>query len=323
MINKYNTVTNFYHATNHPLLKLKRKLFLSPILDNNIKKIVIGKNNLGFLRKKILVDGDHKYILNKYGYRSPEFDNAELVFAGCSHTFGMGIPEEKIWGTQLAKSLNMSYANISIPGASTQSIIQKLFGYFKEFGHPKLILCFFPDFYRMLIPTNKNTFITKNNKNPFDVNLDSIFIDKEPENDKKHKLKYAKLPFIAEELLPPELSYFISFQFIGMLEQYCRSHNIKLIWSTWSTEDEKLIRKIKNDFDVFDNYVDLNNSSLSNECLVDINCHSNIKDEYAHCFDYGADFEYKEGLRHLGVHSHTHIYEMFLNYIKEKNHETN
>ena len=112
------------------------------------------------------------YITNSKDFRSPEFKkNTDLLIAGCSFTYGVGIPQEFMWAEIVAKDLNLSHANLSMPGDSVVGQVKKIFAYFKEYGHPKFLCALFPDFGRFLYPQNKNHFVSdktlrliKNNK---------------------------------------------------------------------------------------------------------------------------------------------------------------
>ena len=45
-------------------------------------------------------DANISYKLNNYGYRSDNFNKADVtnsLFAGCSFTFGVGLPLENVW----------------------------------------------------------------------------------------------------------------------------------------------------------------------------------------------------------------------------------
>ena len=90
------------------------------------------------------------YTLNKHGYRSPEFDSGpDVIITGCSLTYGLGIKEEGIWGPLVCNELGFSDVNLALPGTGVNFAVNNLFSYFKEHGHPKAIICLFPDFYRL------------------------------------------------------------------------------------------------------------------------------------------------------------------------------
>jgi hypothetical protein len=312
-----NIIFNLYHPTEDLREKIVKLDFLKSILKN-FRSLIPNQDNLGYMAiDNIKVDVNHYYKNNKYGYRSPEFKNAKIVFGGCSNTYGIGVPQEKIWGTQVANALNLSYANLGIPGAGVQEIIQKLFSYFEKYGHPDTVVCLFADFTRMLVPINKNNFLferyTPKKKNY--LNIVQIFLQNQLYQDKKPK--YSKLPHNAEDVIPVEFPFYLSFQFINILEYFCKVNNIKLIWSTYDVPSKELIEAAKLEFnDVFNNYVPLYINKIYDKLLLNQTCHQDIKQQYSHCFDKGTDFEHGKP-RHLGVHAHVHIAEQFLEYLKE------
>ena len=54
----------------------------------------------------------------------------------------------------------MSYINLALPGKSVSSIINNLYSYFREYGHPKKVFCLFPNFNRFELPINKDIIIS-------------------------------------------------------------------------------------------------------------------------------------------------------------------
>lgn len=295
----------------------------------------LGADNYGISHGTVVADVKHKYNINSFGYRSSEFDNQPLVFAGCSQTFGVGVPEEMIWGNQLANKLNEKCINISTPGASVQWIVQRLFSYFANYEKPKYLFCLFPDFYRMLVATNKNLLLSHSN----DQKLPHIPIvqqahlkNAEPIEDRP---KYSKKPHVFSDVLPLELPFFLSCQHIHMLEQYCKSNNIKLIWSSWDFSTNRVIGHFKEKFNIFNNYIPIDSNSWSevneqhflfeNSEAAEMfngkntikNCHKELEKKYSYCFSVGADLEM--GRPHMGVHRHTHIAENFYEKVKGLN----
>jgi hypothetical protein len=161
----------------------------------------------------------YTYKYNNYGYRSLDFSSdIDILTVGCSFTFGSGLPFEYTWSQQLQKKIpDKKIATLSWPGLSIQRIISLIFNYFKEIGNPKMIICNFPDFFRMLFLLKNSHQITTYYPNI----KENYFYSRK---DKKQ---------IEDSLTSPYWGLYISFEYISMLEQYCDSNNIKLIWSTW------------------------------------------------------------------------------------------
>jgi hypothetical protein len=271
---------------------------------NSHDPIPLGKNGYGFIGGNpdgTWLDKNHKYIINKLGYRGKEFKNkSDVLFAGCSQTFGLGIPEEMIWGNQLGVLLNKDVANISRPGASVQWIVQKIFAYCQKFGNPEIIVCLFPDFFRLLIP--------KNNINVNDNNILSSLI---LENHFFTQPQYSKKPHKLENILDLNIPLYFAIQYVHILEQYCKSNNIKLHWSTWHEKTADIINLL---YKQYNNFIYYNEASVYKD--FKLFCHKEISERYPHCFHRGTDIELSEDSAHIGVHSHTHIAEYFYKLIQ-------
>ena len=60
-----------------------------------------------------------RYRLNAEGFRCDNFTNEPgIVFFGCSHTYGIGIPDTSSWPQQVANHFGLKCWNLSHPGQS-------------------------------------------------------------------------------------------------------------------------------------------------------------------------------------------------------------
>jgi hypothetical protein len=288
-----------------------------------------------------------RYRYNSFGYRSSEFKTDEnILVAGCSQTFGMGVEEKFTWGNVVATHFNSSFANLSVPGSSTESIVNNIFAYFKEFGHPKVLIAFFPDMYRFQIPTNRN-YITSSSVKTESNNiaepeyLTYLHLDR---HDQSKRPKYQKSPFNLDEILTSDIAFFHNMKSIMILDQYCSVAGVKFYWSTWYKDLDLAISKIKRDNpDEYINYVssefsswfsrhsvekdpfgvtrnlisstgyhgkyalDCEKCNNNKECLDIIECHQELKQEAPAIFEFGNDKV------HMGTHEHRHLAEIFIN----------
>ena len=162
----------------------------------------------------------YTYDLNTHGYRSIEFSSdIDILTVGCSFTFGTGLPFEYTWSQQLQKKIpNKKIATLSWPGLGIQDLVSLLFKYFKSIGNPKMIICNFPDFFRFEILTKELKLVNYYSN----IDQNNSFSKEEHQN-------------IKEAFAEEAWGYYINVQFISMLEQYCESSGIKLIWSTWQS----------------------------------------------------------------------------------------
>lgn len=254
----------------------------------------------------VLVDRKTLYRLNNFGYRDEDWHGyAEILAVGCSNTYGVGVPENGSWPKILQSITGKGVRNLSRPGISIQDLVFKIFAYCKEFGNPKTIVCLFPDFFRIALPTNSNLIYSP--EEILDGTFCSIHLSGHEYQLMSNRPKYSKKPHNYKDIIPLEVPLFFSIKSIHMLEQYCSSNNIKLIWSTWYSGTH----------DVFEKLTDL---PFSNFCLnknfcvnykIEQSCHDNYKEMFNEYFYNGLDIEEGTSMSHPGVHSHIHIAEAF------------
>ena len=59
------------------------------------------------------------YKLNEYGFRCENFDSVpNVMFLGCSHTVGVGLPIEKTFAHIISKRLDLKNYNLAVEGGS-------------------------------------------------------------------------------------------------------------------------------------------------------------------------------------------------------------
>jgi len=266
---------------------------------------------------------------NNEGFRSDDFTSGtEILISGCSHTYGMGVPEEHIWASLIKNKLNKTVSNLGQPGASWTMIVNNLFAYFRKYGQPKTICVIFPNIERIQVPVNQNFLLTE--KLLYSENLSSRYLQVSQLQDYIGP-RISKRPHIARDIISPDLFYYLSIQSINYLELYCKSAGINLIWSTWDFMTGKSIEKMKSvDNSYFNGYFSLNmdhwcysnirgpdNFHMSpvgpdDKCLnVEpcdkvISCHNELKNKTELFFDMGLDN------CHWGSHRHAHIAETVL-----------
>lgn len=92
-----------------------------------------------------------EYLVNSHGYRCPEWTpmpagKKNVVVLGCSHTFGEGLDEGKVWTEQLAAKTDQTrlrWWNLGQPGASADKIVRILYASEKVL-FPKIIIVCWP-----------------------------------------------------------------------------------------------------------------------------------------------------------------------------------
>ncbi len=279
-------------------------------------------------------DRTNSYTLNSLGYRSDEFnDSTELLSAGCSFTFGSGVTQDRRWSSVIAKNLQLRESNIGVCAWSTQAVIQNIFAYFKKYGHPKVLVCLFPDDTRSVLPSVKGFVEYEDAPGQVQFELTNAMLDR-TNSDYLYKKKsnYSKKPHSAEDVIPVELPFYYYTKYIHFLELYCKTAGIKFLWSTWDSELETYLSDMSMDqvqknyqYFGFTNYVPLDckswswdissygggmtADSLKESKLIHTGCHSELLEHDGENFFIGTDVG---GLVHWGTHKHAHIAETFL-----------
>ena len=264
-------------------------------------------------------DDRNEYTVNSYGLRSPEFDGqVDLIVAGCSQTYGMGVPDDQVWGRQLADKLGLSYVNLAAPGWSAQTILSSVLAYIEEFGKPKVLAVLLPDFARMLMPLrfDVNRFNTGKEKlrNVGSVHLESInFSSHNAKDVDGPRDRYIKKPYDLYEVLPFEVPFFFSAQAVAYLISYCKAAGIELVWSSWNARILKFYKDLS-----LEGYSRLDMSGFMDRDIPDQDemedawsCHPELAEKYGDNFYRAMGND-----SHMGIHEHTHLAEEFYSFIK-------
>lgn len=95
------------------------------------------------------IDCHFTYTFNSHGFRCKEFSHdATVMFLGCSHTVGIGLPLHRIWPELVAQELGMHCANLGIGGSSLDTAFRLCYGYI-DMIHPKIVVLMKPAAQRM------------------------------------------------------------------------------------------------------------------------------------------------------------------------------
>lgn len=192
---------------------------------NTVEYLTHGERTM----QKLLVDKRVSYSLNNYAHRSENFNTLDqsknnILFSGCSSTFGIGLPEKYTWTKQLYNNLPIlnkgPFQSLGSPGASAERIISNIFKYCKNFGNPKYIFIAFQDYTREIKYIESEGHFT----NYINVNYETLTLDVEEGYDVYLMFKF-------------QLLY-------RMLETYCNSNNIVLRSTSWDTPTATVLSKI-------------------------------------------------------------------------------
>jgi len=209
------------------------------------------------------------YKLNNHKFRcddfSKEFTTDNFLFSGCSYTFGLAIPYEMTWGHQLNSMLGMNkFFNVAFPANNQLITIANIFEYIKAYGRPKGIFMLLPDYFR------RSTFYYR-------------------ENGKDGKYLHTMGEWSHSKINEYKLDLYTN---ILMLEEYCNSLSIPLIWGVWLGKTNEDIKK-----DIVpycSNYIDISFNSFD----------FNEMDEYARGVTKNYFWEKARDNKHLGGKYH-------------------
>ena len=105
----------------------------------------------------------HDPEYNSFGHRCKEIDDLDfdnyVLFAGCSHTEGVGVSVEQSYAHLVAKNLKCEYYNLSVGGGGLDALEHNLLMWFTLYDKPpKYIFCEWPPYERfmMQLPGYKN-----------------------------------------------------------------------------------------------------------------------------------------------------------------------
>lgn len=253
-------------------------------------------------RHKYFLLGEEKeinYRYNNIGYRGKIFLGTEKFIAiGCSQTFGTSLEEEFTWPAQLEKILGSNVVNLGTPGDSARGAILKAMAYIKQFGKPEAIFACFPmaRSEKFAVPGK-----TINEKTALPGPFNCM-------HSKKDFKSIIKAPYSYQDVLPLEDYILETFSFINMFDAYCKEAGIKFIWTGWETMFAS--NRVKSILDehtsgfFFDNSMnDLNFVKENSKCHREYIDHP--------LFDYAADVEIRDGLKHAhkGIHWNIHMAE--------------
>lgn len=255
-------------------------------------------------------DHDNDYQLNSHGYRSPEFGSkVDLITAGCSQTFGLGIPLEGSWPYLLSNTLSYSYVNLALPGWSAQRIVQSVISYIKQYGAPKVLAVVFPDLRRMQMVYRNGVMTPNGGVEQESVSFGELNFHSKKLNPEESLPNLSKRPHDPLDVLPHELPVYLSAQSIALLAEYCRAADITFLWSTWDAPTDELFSKVRSVAEIdlnLDGFLGLKDSVYLVCQKYGCSCFSTEKDIFLDTWDVGLD----DG-KHMGVKHHHHYAAAF------------
>lgn len=217
---------------------IKDCLLPNKFFSNNLKKEVnfYKKDNYFyakylFLNELDIVPGNNfEYQINSENFRGKDFNefnknNINILFGGCSQTLGVGLPEENTWYKKLSDKISLmheekkvDFYNISVNGSSIELIVKNVIAFIKKGNRP--------DYICLLLPESSRVMSFNKDENEFSLYTPNASLEKEK--------KYYGTKYVHEDKL------LINFILLSLLEELCISSEIKLIWTTWEEQENKM-----------------------------------------------------------------------------------
>lgn len=155
-----------YSLSNWPIAKL-------PIDTNQSLDFIFLDSKEQYSKNLNLLPKDWRFRDLKFNYRFNssnlrmekeliDVDDNFILFIGCSHTVGVGLPLEETYPYLTSKKLGIDYVNAGAPGASIKFTFLNLFYALKYFRRPKIIVVSWPSYGRYSLFKNKAEFILPN-----------------------------------------------------------------------------------------------------------------------------------------------------------------
>jgi hypothetical protein len=96
----------------------------------------------------VWADSKISYNHNSSGYRMNKeitaVDNKYMLFLGCSHTYGTGLPLEETWAYKLAAKYGIDYINAATPGSSAEYLVSTLVDILEQGPPPTITIINWP-----------------------------------------------------------------------------------------------------------------------------------------------------------------------------------
>lgn len=238
--------------------------------------------------EKELYDPDLTYKLNNYTYRSEDFNfensNKNMLYSGCSFTFGIGVPYKSIWANMLNDSIGYEkFLNLGIAGGSFESIIFDIYTYIKKFGPPKGLVILFPSIARAMAMSDEQRI----SMIPFKV------IHMKSKEEKNFYIKN-------KTLLDYDLWIIKFYHMITALELFLESVGVNFMWGCW----DMYVNKIFKNVNTLKNYINIYDSTYDEIVL-------GIEDRMIDYSDYVNKYWQNARDTHPSVKEHFIFYKVF------------
>jgi len=297
-----------------------------------VKDVVLEHSHIE-KNRTILDNYTNEYYTNNFHFRDTvnweSGKPSDIIALGCSHTYGIGVPQDYNWPSIIKLKTNKSLANLGICGASAASVLNSFLLYLDRVGMPKYAIACFPDYLRYSHISDGKFYSFSYKEQKFAQKVVTHVRTADYITGESHvEDKIIKLPMDPKYVIPAEesLSQYISS--IYTIEKVCKFLNIKFYWGTWSGFTQEMFEQ--NLFLEEEFCLDKNNyiNGIDIDISLDKSPEEIVQARGLGCkSDHGMnkeDFEkYKDmwGVasdhNHLGIHWQHHTAENFIKKIGE------
>lgn len=187
-------------------------------------------SNADMLHAHEWTHGPIDYRINRYGFRAEDtVTDVDIAAFGCSFTFGLGLPADKLWHSFLAAKLGLNSFNFGIPGASVQTVCE-IFLIVSTHINIKKAIFLLPSFARSQI-------VKYSDKTLYSVSLIP-----------GHKSILAEHLGIESEIyyrgIPLEDVYKQAKNILCLVDHIAKERNIELYLSTWDFDSGQFLNQM-------------------------------------------------------------------------------
>jgi len=228
------------------------------------------------------------YTINEHGFRGNDIIQTDsmLMTAGCSHTYGIGVRGNEVWGSQLAEQLGMYHINIGVGGIGVDTVSLLI----KQFFDEGII----PDTLAVLWPVSNRKLFISDERTSLDDDILNFLVHPTENKPSIYQFTPGNTPPEIEDLKSSVKGYLFQTNQQNLFDFWiqrefviamCESHNVKLIEGF--TEKETL------------NY-------------IETNCNKNIpRSKFFEANDSKDPFDWARDAMHFGIKAHTNIANKF------------
>lgn len=180
---------------------------------------------------------EDSFPVNKDMFRCDEFtkdhDGKHVLFSGCSVTYGVGLYTTETWSYKIYKMISekekvSGYFNLGKPGTSIMDIISSVFKYISIYGKPDVIFLDLPDL-------NRHYALRDDRKDILKGSVEDI------ENKTMNNFYHGM--YRGQGNLRNQETRIYVYQYLMMLEQYCKDLGIELYVFSYVDGTNDLIKK--------------------------------------------------------------------------------